>query len=230
MNHPLDGARKRLERADKHFQDLRGAIHAYAVSEANNIVVDYDAVRNQPNIILAPKTALPVEFALIVSDCIHNLRAALDYLVFELSREDSGNDDPLGTKFPIATKDEFAKYRKARLNGKGPLRYLSDGHVNAIETYQPYNGVQWTKTLQDISNPDKHRKITRIRSGRRTNIADGRGALFKGVGPNRTDVQIERTVTLRIFFGDKTPVMETLKVMKREIQSVIDSFSAEFKV
>lgn len=229
-DHPLNGARKRVERADKHLNDLIAAIKTYAAREANNIVVDYDNIMDQPNIILAPKTPLPDEFAMIVSDCIHNLRAALDYLVYELSRKDSGEHEPLQTQFPITTEEEFINHRKRRLKNKGPLRYLSNAHVDAIEAYQPYKGVQWTKTLRDISNPDKHRKFTRIRSGRRTDIADGRGEVFKGVGPNRTDVQLQRKVTVRIFFGDKTPVLETLKVLKREIALVIDSFSSEFKL
>jgi hypothetical protein len=93
-SHPLHGARKRIERADKHLKDFVREVEAYAAREANNIVIEYDEVRNQPNVILAPSTPLPDSMALIVSDCIHNLRAALDYVVFELSREDSGEPDP----------------------------------------------------------------------------------------------------------------------------------------
>jgi hypothetical protein len=29
-----------------------------------------------------------------------------------------------------------------------------------VESFQPYMGVEWTKTLRDISNPDKHRELT----------------------------------------------------------------------
>src|SRR5687767_11011432 len=100
MDHPLDGARERIKRANKHRNDLATAIKTYAASEANNIVIGHDCVRDQPNTILAPKTPLPLEFAVIVSDCIHNLRAALDYLVYELSRKDSGDRQPTSTQFP----------------------------------------------------------------------------------------------------------------------------------
>jgi hypothetical protein len=108
-DHPLDGARKRIERADKHLKDFVAAVEAYAASEAKNITIEYDEVRNQPNVILAPKSPRPIELALIVSDCIHNLRAALDYLVYELSREDSGDADPSGTQFPITIEDDRTK-------------------------------------------------------------------------------------------------------------------------
>ena len=84
--------------------------------------------------------------------------------------------------------------------------------------------------LVDISNPDKHRKPTRTRSGRRVNVASGRGELFKAIGPDRTDVKMERRVAVRVFFADGTPVIEMLDLMQREITLVIDSFSPEFKV
>lgn len=229
--HPLDGARRRIERADKHLQDFIGEVEAYALSEANNIAVQYDDVRDQPNFILAPKTPLPPVLSLIVSDCIHNLRAALDYVVYELARKDSGLSDPDGTLFPIAaTEDKFIEVRKARLNGKGPLRYLSAAHVDAIEAYQPYKGVQWTETLRDISNPDKHRKLSQPRSGRRVHLG-GPGRTretFKGVGPGRSDMELERRVAVRIFFRDRRPVIETLDVMQREVASLIDFFDGEF--
>jgi hypothetical protein len=229
MIHPLDGARKRIERANKHLNDFISEVEAYAASEATNIAVEYDEVRNQPNVILAPSTPLPDEMALIVSDCIHNLRAALDYLIFELAREDSGHPEPERTQFPVFTDPaDFLALRNARTKGKGYFRYLTNAHIDAIEAYQPYKGVNWTQTLVEISNPDKHRKLTRTRSGRRTHITNGRGKVFKGAGPNRTDVQMERRVSVRVFFGDKRPVIETLDVMKREITLVIDSFSPEF--
>jgi len=46
-DHPLDGARKRIERADKHLKDFVAAVEAYAGSEAKNITIEYDEVRNQ---------------------------------------------------------------------------------------------------------------------------------------------------------------------------------------
>jgi hypothetical protein len=232
LDHPLDGARKRVERADKHFRDFMNLVDTYAASEANNIRVEYDEIRDQPNFILAPKTPRPDELALIVSDCIHNLRAALDYIVYELAKLDSGLPDPNGTQFPITVEDKFVEHRKARLKGKGPFAHLTDAHVDAIEAYQPYKGFNWTETLRDISNPDKHRELIRHKSGRRLHLgAPGRTReTFKGVGPGRSDVELERRVAFRVFFSDGRPVIETLEVIKREVALVIDSFSPEFKV
>jgi hypothetical protein len=39
------------------------------------------------------------------------------------------------------------------------LKRLSAAHVAAIEKLKPYNGVDWTKWLVIVSNPDKHRHL-----------------------------------------------------------------------
>ena len=231
MTHPLDGARKRIERANRFLHEIIHEVEVYARSEANNIVIDHDDVGNHYNVVLPAPSPLPAVLSLAVSDCIHNLRAALDYVVFELSREDSGDPDPKRTQFPICTESGFKELRLARSRKKGFLRYLSDAHVEAIEAYQPYKGVNWTQTLIDISNPDKQRELTVMRGRHRLEIASGRGETFKGVGPNRTDVKMgERQMTVRASFRDGLPVVETLEIMKREIGLLIDSFSLEFRV
>ena len=89
-----------------------------------------------------PSPILP----LAVSDAIHNLRAALDYLVYELALHDSRAVQE-GTQLPL----ECVK------SGKAPggndigfdavksrfLKGVSTDHREAIERLQPYNGVEW---------------------------------------------------------------------------------------
>src|SRR6266568_4630919 len=116
--HPLDGARKRVERANKHLNEIASQIETYATSEANRIVVEHNDIRNEPNFILAPHGPLPDDIPLLIGECVYNFRAALDYLVFELSREDSGDPNPLRTQFPVYTnRDDFTDLRKARAKG-----------------------------------------------------------------------------------------------------------------
>jgi hypothetical protein len=230
MTHPLDGARKRIERANDHLNNLVSILETYATEHQNSFVVEHDHARNQPNVIMPVPKPFPWEIPFIVSDCVHNLRAALDYLMFELAREDSGDPHPEYTEFLICPLKKFNEHRVARDNNKGPLRYLSPSHVHRIEAYQPYMGVTWTETLRTLSNQDKHRQLIIMRGQRITNITDGIGETFKGVGPDRIDVQMERKTTVPITFEDGTPVIETLEIMKREVALIIDSFSPEFKV
>src|SRR5204863_4438007 len=86
-------------------------------------------------------------------EMIYNLRAALDYVVFEPARFDSGQTQN-GTQFPIEDKPEGFKGRQ-----KTYLKGLTDPHVALVEEYQPCQGCNWTATLRDLSNPDKHREL-----------------------------------------------------------------------
>lgn len=158
----LDGAWLRYIRADRHLAEARGLIQKFGKSCVNHIVADNDTDPN-PSIILRTTPDLPPFLPIVVSDVIHNLRAALDYVVFELAFHDSGRVQD-GTQFliedfkihPTDPRLGFDGKRRQRLKG------LSPKHVGMIEALQPYKGVDWTKTLRNISNPDKHRKLTAL--------------------------------------------------------------------
>ena len=230
MTHPLDGARKRIERANKHLNEIVSLLETDATEYQNSFIVEHDHVRNQPNVLIPPPREIPWEIPFAASDCIHNLRVALDYLMFELSRKLSGDPNPTATQFPLCeTLDQFDNHLRAAAKGKGPLRYLPATYINRIEAYQPYKGVDWAETMRFLSNQDKHRELMIIRVSRATMISDGCGEVFKGVGPDRSDVQMERKTTTQITFADQQPVVEALDVMKRQVSLVIDSFSGEFQ-
>jgi hypothetical protein len=87
-------------------------------------------------------------------------------IVFELARHDSGGIEQDGTQFIIedVKSDPLKPNRGFDARSKRHLRGLNQAHIDAIESFQPYRGVEWTKTLRDISNPDKHRKLTLLSS------------------------------------------------------------------
>ena len=110
--------------------------------------------------------------AVLLGDAIHNLRSALDHLLWQLVVLDSGKDGTTETQFPIESsgsrywsigKDGLDSLRDRRLRG------LSKEHKAMIDTCQPYRirgqaGVPTTAidplaTLQDLSNHDKHRLL-----------------------------------------------------------------------
>ena len=112
--------------------------------------------------------------------------------------------------------------------------------VGAIEKLQPYNGVAWTKTLRDISNPDKHRKLTAIggnlaaarliRGGDPGSFKGCSGEVFPGRGINGADIYVEQAYEFRVQLPDGAEVLKTLEILKREVRATIDSFKPEFKV
>jgi len=93
----------------------------------------------------------------LIGDAANDFRTALDYLVHELVRLDSGHYSRR-TKFPIAkTRAEFERLKIAHLRG------LSAEHIELLEAVQPYApGGGWTKNMQTLSNLDKHRHLTKL--------------------------------------------------------------------
>ena len=155
--HPLDGALKRIERAEKHLQEVVTEIESYRRDNYDRMFIEFDKATDNITVGVTGPPLIPMCISLAISDCVHNFRSALDYVVYELARYDSGGKIQSGTQFPIEnTRSEFIGQRKRRLKG------LSNSHVDAIEAYQPYKGVKWTKTLQTISNPDKHRHLIEL--------------------------------------------------------------------
>jgi hypothetical protein len=152
--HALDGAWRRFQRADAHLAEAQMLIGEFGNTCRNHIVADNDTDPTKPTFSLKTAPDLPLMLPVVISDAIHNLRAALDYIVFELARKDSGKTQD-GTQFLIAdSKPRFDERSAKYLNG------LSVKHVAMIERLQPYMGVDWTKSLREISNPDKHRQLT----------------------------------------------------------------------
>lgn len=151
----LDGAYARLHRAGEHLADLEVREKALTHPEIKTIVAKTDLNTVKNFAITDPLAELPQSFSVLIGETIYNLRAPLDYLVFELAILDSGAPQK-GTQFPIDnTEEDFAGHRHRFLKG------LSVEHIARIEALQPYKGNYYTAMIRDISNPDKHRKLTR---------------------------------------------------------------------
>ncbi|MCH8066744.1 MAG: hypothetical protein IIC90_13115, partial [Chloroflexi bacterium] len=98
---------------------------------------------------------------ILIGDVIHNLRSALDHIVYAISfsrNPDEFRDDRT-TEFPICDKpSSFAsEYRQKQIRGL-PLSARA-----IIEALQPYSGKKVSHeplwTLREMSNVDKHRSI-----------------------------------------------------------------------
>lgn len=100
-------------------------------------------------------------WTLIIGDCIHNLRCALEHLVYAIAVHESGqNPPPRGNRlaFPIADGPDVFRDDARRIAGlSGPVRA-------AIESVQPYNRTNpitppALALLRDFANRDKHKLL-----------------------------------------------------------------------
>jgi hypothetical protein len=236
-SHPLFGASLRWERADKHLTEAHLLLVEFARGCEQHIVAEYDIKTDQNKILLPDLPPIPILLPLAISDAIHNLRAALDYLVYELAINDSGHIQE-GTQFLIedCKADPADRSRGFDQRSKTYLRGLSVAHISAIERRQPYNGVAWTKTLREISNPDKHRKLIPMDTqGSAWIVVHGPGS-YRGRNayggrtlPSGHIVNVEPDHAVRVVLPDgPVPLMPTLRSLRLEIGQVIESFGPEF--
>jgi hypothetical protein len=228
MAHPLDNAFKRIERAGKHLSDLDAEIAEYRrfKNESALMHLSNDKEGNVRPLGAAVFDYDPTpDLSILVGEIAHNLRSALDYLIYELARLDSGQTQSR-TQFPIeSTPQGFNGRRNTFLKG------ISASHTMEIEALQPYKGCGWTKTLAEISNQDKHRELVMIatpsvvrwhlESERPQNLEPG-AKIHRAPQADGTEAYVAVDFVVRVEFSDGAPVYETLQALK---QNVVDTLT-----
>jgi hypothetical protein len=161
MAHPLDGARLKIVRAKQHLESFNEEAGRYIDANPPKVVtkVEGDCISVEGVITSEP----PPPFACIVGDFVTNLRASLDYIVWELTVL-AGRSLSVGqmrkVTFPIAT--DQASFTKAN----GTADHLSRicgipaAAMSVIESVQPYHaGYEAMGALDSLVRTDKHRTL-----------------------------------------------------------------------
>jgi hypothetical protein len=232
---PLNGAYKRVNRASGHFDELKRGISVFRQNKISGMSIDYQRIRSPikrnefiyvRNVRSRP-IPVPQEFGIIVGEIIYNLRAALDYLVYELACFDSKQEIE-GTQFPIEDSSKKFDDRICTIETKRKgtyLRGVSSEHITALRKLQPFNGCRWTGQLRNISNPDKHRRLTVVDSPIVVGSeVDSTEALLAD-----QSVKVRDVFSFEVIFPDGTPVLETLERFIFKVMETLDSFKPEFK-
>jgi hypothetical protein len=223
----LQDAYFRIERAKKHLAELEGRIEAVRKGEkAFSASIEADPSVRLPVV----KFGAPIETVcrLLTGEIVYNLRAALDYLVYDLALWNTGKPRE-GTQFPInKSAVAFERNRKTSLKG------LNVEHVAMIEQVQPYKGCKWTDFLNALSNADKHRKLTVFdMSGSFTmNLAwifpvDPQAK--PGTSFAAGTMQMNPNEPFFVAFEDGRPIVETLKKLHLQVARLLDLFKASIQ-
>ena len=109
--HPLDGAYQRVRRAGIHLANLNRRVNAFSKRMRDNVIINRKPqvfvlengkkVRGVLGDAVLPIEPIPHIIRILVGEIIYNLRASLDYLVYELAHLDSG-DIKYRTQFIIS--------------------------------------------------------------------------------------------------------------------------------
>ncbi len=173
---------------------------------------------------------LSARWNVLAGEIIYNLRTALEYVVHEVGWLDS-TVRPITSQFPIEDHPQTINVGRGKRKGlwdrRGTwLKSLNDTHVTFIEKLQPYNGVEWTRRLRDLSNQDKHRELIFIGTDEKPTSTP-----IQQAHPQAVDdaMDVDAVSTFDVTFDDGAPVVETLEEIKREVSAVIDAFDGDFQ-
>lgn len=250
MSHPLDGARAKVARATEHLGILESEVEAHLGSDpirVENRDERDDQGRRLIRWVAIPTTAPPLRLGLIVGDWANNLRAALDYTVYELVRRETGEDDPRRTQFPIVVESgQYADQTRSRLRG-APAWSLP-----VFEGLQPFNDGADARDhplaiLADISNRDKHRLLHTAAmqiAGSQARLSGTSLIAVHGLRQNPGTIEGERVILEALLETDgdafeigmdvkvavaiegyEFPVVQLLAVITEEVESIVAWFS-----
>lgn len=165
----LDGPVAKLDRARTHFQALDKSIGAFKRSKTHDIVVtkfDQETGEKVVHLKILKEPENP-EWGLILGDMVHNLRSALDHLVWQLVLL-NGEKPRRQNQFPIIrAKNDYWEVPANRSESVRDrmLAGVAEDHRAFIDMVQPFNGGGDPKgtslaVLSWISNADKHRVVS----------------------------------------------------------------------
>src|SRR5688572_14525128 len=155
----------KIRRAESQAKDLGGEINKFFSSSngrAYGIIFERNADARQWRAIFRVLKQLPDEWPVALGEIIHNLRSALDHLVYEASAPDENGVPLTRTEYPI-----FADETEYRKSGPRKIRGLNDATRAFVELHQPFMNRK-PKTisplwlLHQLSNTDKHRELNVI--------------------------------------------------------------------
>lgn len=162
---PIAGPWLKWYRAKFHFEALNQMIERFYKPDSYTLYAK--AYPDQGPTLHVRNVRQPsLKVGVVVGDIVHNLRSALDHLVYELSRPPGGGESPSGTEFPIflSGTDYKGNGPRDRSSGRYKIRAAKLGTKGIIEGFQPYHRRSdpdlfslWQ--LHELSTIDKHRLV-----------------------------------------------------------------------
>jgi hypothetical protein len=155
---PLTGARAKLRRAEEHCHALDGEIRAFFESNPYRVVVDHPADEFYIFRVDRPPAIPDERWSLLIGDCVHNVRCALDYVAWELA---GAHIEDTVTMFPIFITEPLWVSK-----GRPRIARLALDAQAFIDRLQPYHAVDPDRHplagIRALDDADKHKLLTVI--------------------------------------------------------------------
>jgi hypothetical protein len=154
----IDNIRSKINRAEKHIRDLDVLITHFVESCPYTIGTKTHPVEEikHTTLYVASVQSIPIDIPLLIGDAVHNLRSALEHLMWQLIESAGGTPDE-NTAFPIAWGTEGRQIYLSRM-GNREIQKISSVAQNILNTVQPYySGDDTLRKIQELNIWDKHR-------------------------------------------------------------------------
>ena len=165
----IAGIHEKIARADQHFRTLSSEMAQWSEDRPWGFVKEMHDDGRKYFYRLRLKRPIPVTWAVVLGEAVHNLRSALEQSVFWLTVDWEGRAIG-GTSFPVFRRKAqfYQRHRKTGawtpVSGMHKIRGIGPGPQAFIEALQPYPQRRGfycfdVRAIHDIWNQDKHRLV-----------------------------------------------------------------------
>ncbi|MGI8548600.1 MAG: hypothetical protein ACR2M1_14950 [Gemmatimonadaceae bacterium] len=212
--------RAKLDRARQHFEAAEFTYAEFAKTEPYRIVTERDKKPGRYVLRAFIDHPIPEQMVLEIGDSVHNMRSALDHLVFAIAGFPA---DDRNIQFPIF--DKKTTYDNCRWK----LQNVPPAALAVIEELQPYQrgesaNSQLLAILATLDNIDKHRRpilsgsvvslkevwgsgqATSIRITGRNGGAFKNGAVISTWEVSGREMDVNFTVAFRVALAEPAPL------------------------
>jgi len=170
----LEGVDLKLKRAKENFSTLADEISAFLTDPESYGVVAEEYTRRHWRFRVTDVRRPPPDWGILIGECVHQYRSALDHLAFQLLIANTRGRVPAKlvkrSEFPIFNSGPRFRGRLNRKgepsagSGRAKIQGLSPEAAAIIEALQPYHrrknpGSRVLWQLQELANVDKHRLL-----------------------------------------------------------------------
>jgi hypothetical protein len=155
MRRAADQIRGKLDRAEKHIQELTAALLSFKNGEPYKLATKEDPKTRCLVYYITKADDIPAAIPFIAGDALQNIRTALDHLAWQLVPV---NERGPQTAFPIF--DDASKYQTGKTQR---IKGIPNAAMDLVDAAKPYKGGNerlWR--LHRLNNIDKHRLLITV--------------------------------------------------------------------
>ena len=147
------GIDAKIERAEKHISDLDAWRCGLGETKPYTILSKPHPIAEIAHTTLYVEDIREIDASLLIGDCVHNLRSALDHLAWQLVEAGGGTPNK-DTFFPLCERIE--QYAPAL--GKGEIHKMREGAKELLRKIQRWeSGDDTLWFIHELDRIDKHR-------------------------------------------------------------------------